>query len=129
MKWALRGLALSFLAAAALAADQPKLDWETRDYDQVQLDLDVDVDMDAQTIRGTATHRIASMREGLDVVRMHLEDMKAESVTCDGAACRFEHDGKILSITLDRPRKKDEAFTLVIRYGGKPTSGLWFSKP
>src|SRR5262245_25486754 len=118
MKSFLRGaLASSLFVASALAADPPKLGVDNRDYDQIQLDLDVEVDMDAQAIQGVATHRIASLRDGLDVVRMHLEDMMVASVTCDGADVKFAQDEKILSITLDRPRKKDEAMTLVIRYG------------
>ena len=129
-----RTAALSlFLVAATptLRADdaKPPLDATTRDYDQIDLALDIDLDMDRGTLTGTATHKVAALRDDLRVVRMHCEDMKVQSATADGAACKVTQDDKILSIELDRPRKKDEPVTIAIRYGGKPTSGIWFFKP
>ena len=101
-----------FLVAAAptLRADdaKPPLDATTRDYDQIDLALDIDLDMDRGTLTGTATHKVAALRDDLRVVRMHCEDMKVQSATADGAACKVTQDDKILSIELDRPRKKDE---------------------
>ncbi|MCG3136025.1 MAG: hypothetical protein HMLKMBBP_03820 [Planctomycetes bacterium] len=136
----------AFTAAAALAAllaappravraDDVKdkanavLNADTRDYDQLDLSIDVDLDLDAQTLRGKAVHRLASMTDALSSVRMHLQDMTVTSAAADGAACAFEQRDGLLLVALDRPRKKGEELTLSIEYGGKPTSGLWFSKP
>ncbi|MCE9636230.1 MAG: HEAT repeat domain-containing protein [Planctomycetes bacterium] len=123
-------LALAASWAPARADDaKPKLGPDSRDYDQIDMKLDVALDIEHGTLTGTATHQIASLKDGLQAVRMHLEDMKVESVTADGAACKSSQDGGILTIDLDRPRKKDEPLTLAIRYGGRPTSGIWFFHP
>ena len=119
-------------AATATVTTTPpvkKPDAETRDYDQEDLALDVDLDLDNGTLTGTATHTMSALAD-LTQVRMHLEDMKVSSVTSDGGAtCTASQADGVLTIGLDRPRKKGERFTLVINYGGKPTSGIWFFKP
>ena len=128
----LRPAALLLLLAAASARAEdakPKLDDTNRDYDQVDLKLDLDLDLEAGTLTGTATHTLAALKDDLRVVRMHLEDMQVTSATADGAACTVAQADGLLTVTLDRPRKKDEPLVLTIGYGGKPTSGLWFFKP
>lgn len=131
----LAALAAALLPPRAARADEVKeranavLNAETRDYDQLDLVIDVDLDLDAQSLRGKVVHRIAPLADSLGVVRMHLQDMAVTSAAADGAACAFEQRDGLLFVTLDRPRKKGEEFTLAIEYGGKPTSGLWFSKP
>jgi aminopeptidase N len=56
--------------------------------------------------------------------------MTVTSVTSDGgAACTSTQQDGVLTIGLDRPRKKGEQFHLAIRYGGTPTSGIWFFRP
>lgn len=121
-----RELRTAPVAAPAAAA---KLDADTRDYDQIDLALDVVLDMDTGTITGTATHRMAALRDDFRVVRMHLADMKVSSATADGAPCKVTQTEGIVAFELDRPRKKDEALTLTVAYGGRPTSGLWFFRP
>jgi aminopeptidase N len=123
-------LACAVLAAPlARAGDKPTLDASTRDFDQIDLRLDVALDMEQGALTGTATHRLAALRDDLRVVRMHLEDMAVASATADGQPCKVTHADGIVSFELDRPRKKDEPFTLTVAYGGKPTSGLWFFRP
>ncbi len=107
----------------------PKLGPDTRDYDDKHLALDLDLDMDHGSLTGTATHTLTALAD-LTQVRMHLEDMKVSAVASDGGArCTASQDHGILTIGLDRPRKKGETFTLSIAYGGTPKSGLWFYKP
>ena len=102
---------------------------DTRDYDQQDLAVDVDLDLDGGTLTGTATHTMTALAD-LTQVRMHLEDMKVSSVTSDGGAkCTAEQADGVLTIGLDHPRRKGEHFSLVIQYGGRPTSGIWFFKP
>src|SRR5262245_34922903 len=110
------------LSAAPLRADdgKPELTVDDRDYDQIDLVLDLALDLDQGTVAGTATHSLASLRDGLAAVRMHCEDVKVESATADGAACAVAQDEKVLTVTLDRPRKKDEPLKLVLKYAGKP---------
>jgi aminopeptidase N len=114
---------------ATARAPVAKPDADTRDYDQEDLALDVDLDLDNGTLTGTATHTMTALAD-LTQVRMHLEDMKVSSVTSDGGAtCTASQADGVLTIGLDRPRRKGERFSLVIRYGGKPTAGIWFFKP
>lgn len=107
----------------------PKLGPDTRDFDQENLALDLDLDMDRGSLTGTATHTMTALAD-LSQVRLHLEDMTVTGVTSDGGApCTSSAEGGVLTIGLDRPRKKGERFTLTIAYGGTPKSGLWFSRP
>ena len=107
----------------------PKLGPDTRDYDGENLVLDLDLDMERGSLMGTATHTMTALAD-LSTVRMHLLDMTVSSVTTgEGATCTSSLAGGVLSIGLDRPRKKGERFSLKIAYGGTPKSGLWFFKP
>jgi aminopeptidase N len=119
----------SAAGAPSAAPAAPKLSPETRDFDQEHLALDLDLDMDRGTVTGTATHTLTALAD-LSQVRMHLVDMKVESIVSDGGGtCSSTQAGDVLTIALDRPRTKGERFTLTISYGGAPKSGLWFFKP
>jgi aminopeptidase N len=116
-------------ARAKKAPAPPALGPDTRDYDQEDLALDLDLDLDHGTLSATATHTMTALAD-LSQVRMHLADMTVVGVTSDGGAtCTASQADDVLTVALDRPRKKGERFTLAIRYGGKPKSGLWFFKP
>ncbi len=120
------------LAATAAAQDAApaKLDDATRAFDQRHLDLSLVLELTKGTVLGTATHRMAPLRDGVTQVQLHLEDMQVEWVkTGEGTECAHTHEKDVLTITLDRARVKDQEFELVIRYGGKPTAGLWFFRP
>lgn len=126
----LAALAVPATGGAAGADEaKPRLDATTRDYDQVDLRLDIALDFGSGSLHGTAVHALASLRDGLTAVRMHCEDMKVASATADGAACAVAQADGIVTVTLDRPRKKDEPFTLTLAYSGTPTSGMWFFRP
>lgn len=114
----------------ALGEDPPPLDATTRDFDQLHLALDVELDMESGRIEGAAVHRLRSLTDGLQVVRMHLEDMEVSSVSCDGATLEVsqQKDG-VIAFALDRPRKQGEEFELRVGYGGVPQAGLWFFRP
>ena len=107
----------------------PPLGPDTRDYDDESLALDLDLDMDHGSLTGTATHTMTALAD-LSQVRMHLVDMTVSAVTTgDGGTCTSSLDEGVLTIGLDHPRKKGERFSLAIRYGGTPKSGLWFFRP
>ena len=95
------------LASSVRADDEgPKLTAADRDYDQIDLLIDVALDLEQGTVAGTATHSLAALRDDFRVVRMHCEDVKIESATADGAACQVAQEKGLVSVTLDRPRKK-----------------------
>jgi aminopeptidase N len=90
MRWRLAAVALLVAAgcASAVATTAPRgsdvvpvappLGPDTRDFDQIDLALDLSLDMERGSLTGTATHTMASLRDGLDKVRLHLADMKVE---------------------------------------------------
>jgi aminopeptidase N len=124
--WTLLGAA----STSSLAAEPSELGPESRDFDQVHLELRLTLDVNGGTLAGEARHRMTSLADGLRTVRLHLEDLDVSSATTgEGDACAVTHEKGILSLELDRPRAMGEEFELVIQYGGKPTSGLWFFRP
>ncbi len=102
----------------------------TRVVDQQHLEVDLRLDLETGEIAGTARHRMTVVRDDVSEVRLHLEDMSVSAVsTGDGAVCTSSHAGDVLTITLDRPRKKGDTLKLEITYAGTPTAGLWFFRP
>ena len=120
-------LALAFPAAAGAEVGAPGLgdpfypDAGNGGYDVAAYDLELDYSPRSRKLEGRATIG-ATAEVALDRFNLDLRpQMKARSVTVDGAPARSEATGsQELEITPAAPIAAGAAFTVVVEYGGKP---------
>ena len=85
-------------------------------------------------IEGAATVDVKFLKDGLTELRLDLaspasgKGMTVSSVTCRGAAAKFEHKDDRLRITLDPPPKAGERRSFTVTYRGVPSAGLRIGK-
>ncbi len=101
-----------------------------RTFQLLHMRLDITVDDDAKTVKGTATHRLAAINDGLKEVVLDQDALNIRGVKDeDGRALEFELVGEQLRIWLPRARKTGDAFELRVRYECSPKKGLFFVSP
>ncbi len=85
------------------------------------------LDPPARSIEATARVDFTA-REPRYAVELDLVGLDVRRVEdADGRALPFEHDGRRLAITLEKPLTAGEGASVAVSYGGRPRKGLWFS--
>ena len=123
----LLGLFLVSLAATPLLhADEPFA--RSKDYDLEHSRIALRFDLQQKKVIGDVTHTLTILR---DTQRITFDSvgLQIQSVTLNKAAATFENSEDKLHITLPKPAKPGEKFTVEIKYEGKPTKGLYFILP
>ncbi len=101
-----------------------------RPADVKHVKLVFSLDFEQETVSGTAYTTFISLYDDLktitfDAVELHIEHVTLE----DGKELGFTSEAKKLIVTLDRPYRYGEEFTIAIEYHAKPRTGLHFIKP
>ncbi|MBI2765280.1 MAG: HEAT repeat domain-containing protein [Chloroflexi bacterium] len=112
----------------ALPGDRPV--WpRDRVADMRHLKLEITLDVPAKTVRGTATHTLAPLNDGLRSITFDAMELHVTAVMAAGRPAPFENDGEHLRIDLGPGRPRGEAFDIAITYEATPRVGLYFIGP
>lgn len=99
------------------------------DYHHMRLDIDIP---DMLRPRFNATQTLTLSPIGADLPRLSLNAalLEIHSVSAEGHATRFEHDGKALTVTFDPPVPAGQRIDLVTDYTvNDPPEGIYWSFP
>jgi aminopeptidase N len=105
-----------------------------RPFDVRHLRLDLRVDLPGKAVDGVATLDVVAQRRlsvlSLDAVEFTVRKVEIERGKEKSSEARFGHDGKKLTVELDRPLAAGEEALLRISYRVKePRAGLYFFGP
>jgi aminopeptidase N len=123
----LLGLLLVSLGATPLLhADEPFA--RSKDYDLEHSRIALRFDLEQKMVIGDVTHTLTILR---DTQRITFDSagLRIQSVTLNKAAATFETSEDELRISLPKPAKPGEKFTVEIKYEAKPAKGLYFILP
>src|SRR5579863_6388093 len=104
-----------------------------RPADVQHVKLAITLDFEQETVSGTVYTTFSALFDKVKTVTFDAIDLHVERVTIgsaeSGNELLFSNDAKKLAVTLDRPYRYGEQFTLAIAYHAKPRTGLHFVKP
>ncbi|MEN9800836.1 MAG: hypothetical protein RL653_4533 [Pseudomonadota bacterium] len=90
--------------------------------------LDVSLDFDRAAVKGTCTTRLSAVRE-VDTVTFDAVELDVSDVSVDGRPATFSNSGRHLHVTLPRTLKAGATVEVRVKYGARPSRGLYFLKP
>ena len=114
--------ALLALALCATAAAQPR----ERTYDLQHVAYRLWFNEDQRTFDAQVTNTISPLADDLRAVWFDAQGLQIKGVTVNGVTVSFQHEGTRLSVDLPRAYDRGEKIDVLVRYGGKPTGGLYF---
>jgi len=121
------GLFLILLGATpSLHADEPFA--RSKDYDLEHSRIALRFNLEEKKVIGDVIHTLTILRDTQGIA-FDSAGLQIQSVTLNKAAATFETSEDKLRITLPKPAKPGEKFTVEIKYEGKPTKGLYFILP
>lgn len=100
-----------------------------RVVDVRKIHLNVTLDVPAKTVRGTVTHTVRAMGDGLAAIAFDAAEMTVSGVTIGGAAARYSYDGVTVRVTPEPPPARGEDLEVAIDYEARPRIGLYFIGP
>ncbi|HEY6409460.1 MAG TPA: M1 family metallopeptidase, partial [Ktedonobacteraceae bacterium] len=101
-----------------------------RPADVKHVKLVITLDFEQETVSGTVSTSFSALYEEVKTVSFDAIELQVEHVMLDGGKeLAFSNDGKKLTVTLDRPYRHGEEFTVAVEYHAKPRTGLHFIKP
>ncbi len=101
-----------------------------RPADVKHVKLEVTLDFEQETIAGTIYTTLSALYEDVQTITFDAVELHIERVTREaGKELAFNTTGEKLVVTLDRPYRHGETFTLAAEYHAKPRTGLHFIKP
>ena len=95
-----------------------------REFALASLALSLCIDPTEKTLVGEARLRIAPLSVGLGEVRLDLDELVVDSVESEEGSLDWRHADGVLRI-----RGLQEECTVVVRYHGRPSRGLYFVGP
>src|SRR5580658_3308088 len=120
-------LALAVMLAGVARADRPYA--PSRDYDLQNVRVSLHFDLDQRKVIGEVTHTLSTLRDGVTHLDFDCAELTVSSAQVNGKDAPFDlHDDK-LRVQLAQPAKSGEKFEVVLKYEGKPPSGLYFILP
>ena len=128
-------LTLGLLAAAPLRAQVPPghrlpegvaRPVREREIDIQHVAADLRFDMAQEQISGWVAVTFTPLRSGLASVSLDAADLEVAKVELAGRPLAFETKDRALRMTLPAPIGPGDRATLVVTYGAKPKSGLYF---
>ncbi|WP_376793491.1 M1 family aminopeptidase [Thermogemmatispora sp.] len=101
-----------------------------RPADITHVRLEISLDFERETVSGTAWTSFTALYDevrtiAFDAVELHIERVMLES----GQELRYSLEPERLIVSLDRPYRYGESFTVGVRYWAQPRIGLNFNKP
>ncbi len=101
-----------------------------RPADVKHVKLEIALDFEQETISGTVYTSFSALYDELQSISFDAVELDIEQVTLeDGTKLAFTSSDKTLIVTLDRPYRHGERFTVAVSYHAKPRTGLHFIKP
>ncbi len=120
-------LILSYL----LGADDNAPSQRTRDreVDIHHIKIDVSVNIEAGMVKGNVTHTFSPFSSSLDAFSLDAEDMEIRRVRLNGKDISFDHNGKKVYLTLNKPIGWNDTVKVRLDYTAHPRKGTFFIKP
>ncbi len=120
-------LILSYL----LGADDNAPSQRTRDreVDIHHIKIDVSVNIEAGMVKGNVTHIFSPFSSSLDAFSLDAEDMEIRRVRLNGKDISFDHNGKKVYLTLNKPIGWNDTVKVRLDYTAHPRKGTFFIKP
>src|SRR5262249_17684125 len=134
-------------ATPAMSPDPLAYVSPSRPYATTHTAVDLDIDLVKQTIAGSVTHTIRSLRDGLVDVSLNCVDLVIESIDEDGTDAKFDYpvmsdqstswlngttqesaDDRLV-IHLPKPLARNATAKVTIKYHGAPRIGLYWIQP
>jgi len=134
-------------AAPAMSPDPLAYVSPSRPFATTHTAVDLDIDVVKQTIAGSVTHTIRSLRGGLTDVSLNCVDLVIEGVDVDGTTAKFDYpvtsdqstswlngttqesaDDRLV-IHLPAPLARNATARITIKYHGAPKIGLYWIQP
>ena len=101
-----------------------------RPADVKHVKLDITLDFEQETISGTVYTTFSTLYDDLKTITFDAVELHIERVHLDnGKELAFSVSEKKLIVTLDRPYRYGEEFTIAVEYHARPRTGLHFIKP
>ncbi len=101
-----------------------------RPADVQHVKLVLSLDFEQETVSGTVYTTFSALYEEVKTISFDAVELHIESVTlADGTKLAYSTPHKKLVVTLDRPYKYGEEFTVAITYSARPRTGFHFIKP
>jgi aminopeptidase N len=116
----------------------------SRGFATLHTSLDLDIDLEKQAIAGSVSHRVQSLRPGLNRIGFNCVELSVDSVTVDGRPARWDYpvhggqstswigsaaravaDQEIIIHLDDALARGDEAVVRIV-YHGNPKIGLYW---
>ena len=120
-------VAAILLLGAVARADRPYA--PSRDYDLQNVRVSLHFDLDQRKVIGEVTHTLSILRDGVAHLEFDCAEITVSSARVNGKDAAFDLRDDKLIVHLAQPAKSGEKFEVEIKYGGKPTSGLYFILP
>jgi len=108
-------------------ADEPYA--RSRDYDLQHSKVALRFDLDQKKVVGDVTHTVSLLRDGLDKIWFDSVGLQIESVQLNRSKAPFETTDAKLIVKLPNTSKVGDKYDVEIKYGGRPTKGLYFILP
>ncbi|MGA2664724.1 MAG: M1 family aminopeptidase [Nitrososphaerales archaeon] len=99
-----------------------------REFKTEHLRVELRVDPEKKTIAGRCHLKITPLGGDLSVVHLDAAEMRVSSVELDGAAVRFDHDGRRLSVRAAAPLTP-APHLVTVEYSASPRHGVYFVHP
>jgi len=112
----------------ALAGDRPHY---SRDLtvDVRHIKLDIRIDPKKQSVRGTATHYLSAINDGVRSITFDAAEMTISAVTVGGKPAKFDYSDPLLRVDVGRGLKAGVETEIAIVYSANPRRGLYFTAP
>lgn len=94
-----------------------------RDYDLLRITLDLRVDYATLTISGTATNRLAALREGLTEITLDCgTNLAVDACAIDGRPAAFSRSGDKLEVSAPGTLERGQPLDVTVRYSVRENS-------
>ncbi len=90
---------------------------------------DIKIFLEEKTVKGVATLKLMSRKDGLRVVHLDAVDMEIKEVREKGRERKYIYDGKVLIVDLSKPLNIGEETEVSVTYETKPVKGVYFVLP
>lgn len=100
-----------------------------REFHMVHIDLNFHFNINKKEVIGVATEKIVPLKTDYKTIHLNAMDMKIEKVNLGGKALRYDYNGKILSIKLDKSYGLNDTLTFSVSYTTIPSKGIFFILP
>ena len=101
-----------------------------RPADVQHVKLDITLDFEHEMINGIAYTTFSTLYEEVRTITFDAIELTIEKISLEnGPALRYTTTENTLIVSLDRPYRHGEQFTIAIQYSAQPRTGLHFMKP